>query len=125
MRSNFVKNRGPEASWFVIQPLSREDSTAVAAVAIGCRADERQGRRNRWPRSVQRHHGASRSPGGRDLRSRYSRRDIRLVGQAGTGPKGGRDYSRAWRLVQLGNGPGVPELRRPDRFERRCRCFHP
>ena len=32
MRSNFVKNRGPEASWFVIQPLSREDSTAVAAL---------------------------------------------------------------------------------------------
>src|ERR1700730_7068682 len=32
MRSNFVKNRGPQASWLVIHPLSREDSTAVAAL---------------------------------------------------------------------------------------------
>ena len=32
MRSNFVKNRGPEASWLVIHPLTQEDSTAVAAL---------------------------------------------------------------------------------------------
>src|ERR1700730_15536768 len=32
MRSNFVKNRGPDASWFVIHPLTQEDSIAVAAL---------------------------------------------------------------------------------------------
>jgi len=37
--------------------------------AIGCRTHESQVRRNRWPRSVQRHHGASRGSGGCDLRS--------------------------------------------------------
>jgi monoterpene epsilon-lactone hydrolase len=32
MRSNFVKDRGPDASWLVIHPLTQEDSTAVAAL---------------------------------------------------------------------------------------------
>jgi len=46
---------------------------------------------------------------------------IRLVGQAGEPLKGDCDHSRAWRLVQLGKCPSIPQLRGPHRIERRHR----
>jgi len=46
------------------------------------------------------------------------------VGQTDAGSEGGCDPSPAWRLVQLGNGPNVPQPRRPYRAERRRGCVH-
>src|SRR3989442_11644235 len=91
-----VRRRGPWHGWSVhfrgaLTPPGGTDNATETALA-DCpsaqpggfprgdrstswrRSSERQARRNGCPRSVRRHHGASRGSCGRDLRSRYRRR---------------------------------------------------
>ena len=81
------------------------------------RAHQGQARRNGCPRSVRRRHGASRGSQRIDLRSRYRRRDLRLVGETGAAPRARRSFT-CMAAGSTGNRPRVPEFRRPHRIER-------
>ena len=105
MQSNVLKNTAAKAPRLVIHPLTQEDSVAVAALrsVVAPMKGKIEGTAGRGP-----FNGIMERvpvPASVTFQARYARRDIRLVGQAGAGPERARDYSRARRLVQLGDPP--------------------
>ena len=125
MQSNFPKNTAAEAPWLVIHPLNRDDAIAVAALrsVVAPMKGKVEGTAGRGPFNDIMEGVAV--PEGVAFEADTVGGIAGWWAKPGAGPKGGRDHSRAWRLVQLGNGPGVPELRRTHRVERRRRCFYP
>ena len=96
--------------------------------AIGCHTHEGQVRRNRWPRSVQRHHGTGRSPRGCDFCSWEPSEGYQAGGPSRRALSRGRQLVHVHGgLVHLGNRSG-----RSWNFQAghialsgRSRCFHP
>jgi hypothetical protein len=124
MQPEIRENTAIKESWSVIHPLNPQDSAAMTTLrsAVAGMKGKLEGVAARSLFNDIMEHVTT--PDGVSF-------EADTVGgisgwwETGSGSEGRRDPPSAWRLVQLGSGPGIPQPRWPHSNERRSGCVHP